>query len=84
MWNELVPSVLADELLQMIQKREPFLVRDATKCIIRVLSFEVGDEFGEFVVCSKLANTVGERFPAYNCGKVSVRLPVNDCLYASF
>lgn len=58
MGNELVPLGLTYQLLQMAEKGEAFLIRDYGIRIVWVFSFQVNDKFGEFVVLSKLVDSV--------------------------
>jgi hypothetical protein len=75
--DELVPFVLADQLLQAIKEVETFLIWNGAEGIIWVFAFEVDDQFCEFVIFAIHFDGVFKGFPADDCAEVAVRLAVN-------
>ena len=72
MWDEGVPFLLTEELLQVVEEGEALLVWDAGECIVGIFTFQVWDQLGELVVFAKLGNAVTERFPADDGAEVAV------------
>ena len=81
---EPVPFVFAEELFQMVEEREAFLIRDATKSIIRILALEIGDELGELMFLAKKVDAVAQSLPPDDGGEVPMGLSVDGCLDTSF
>ena len=48
--NEPIPFLLAEELFEVIEKSEPFLIGNAGKGIVGIFSLKIDDELGEFMV----------------------------------
>lgn len=66
MRNELVELSFPNQCFQVEQEIEPLFVRNTGKRIIRVLSFQVSDQFGELMIVAKMFHRVFKRFPAYD------------------
>lgn len=76
MGNELVKFGFSQYGLQVEEKVKAFLVRDARKCIIGVLSLQIGDQLGEFMVTPKMFNGIRKGFPAYYGREMTIGLSV--------
>lgn len=59
MRNKSIKFALAYEILKVKQEDEAFFIGDAGKGIIRVLSFEVHDEFRELMVITETFHRLG-------------------------
>lgn len=58
MGNKLVKFGFSQQGFQVEEKVKAFLVRNTRKCIIRVLSLQIGDQLGEFMVTPKMFNGI--------------------------
>lgn len=58
MRDKLVKVLAAYELFQIVEEVETFLVRYGAKCILRVDTLVVNDEFSELVISSMKCNRV--------------------------
>ena len=58
MRDELIPLLLADQILEVEQEVEPLLVGNAGECIIRILALEIHHQLGEFVIVTKVVHGV--------------------------
>lgn len=77
MRDELVPLLLADQVLEVEQEVKPFLIGNAGECIVRILALEIHHQLGEFVIVSKVFHGVGQRFPSDDGREMTVRLAMN-------
>ena len=57
--NELVPFLFAQQLLEMVEEDEPFLVWNARESVIGVFALKIDDHLGKLMLCSKICNRVG-------------------------
>ena len=60
MGNELVKFSFSQKGFQVKEKVKAFLIRNTRKCIIWILSLQIGDQLGEFMVTPK-CSTESER-----------------------
>ena len=72
--NEFVKLRFSNQILEVEQKVEALLVRDAGECIIRVLALQIGHQLGELMVVAKVLHGIGERLPTDDGREVAVRL----------
>lgn len=77
MRNEFIPFLFAKKLFKMVKKVEAFLVGNAGEGIIWVFSFQVNDQFCEFMVFSKLCDRVRKSLPANYGREITVRFAMS-------
>ena len=84
MRDELVELGLSNEVLEVEQEVEAFLVRDARESIVRVLALEIHNELGELVVVSEVLNGISEGFPSNDSREMAVSFAMNGSQDSSF
>jgi hypothetical protein len=62
--NKLIKRFLGQEVFEVEQEGGSLFVRDLGESVIRILSFQVDYQLGEFVVLSELFDGIRESVPA--------------------
>jgi hypothetical protein len=75
-WNELVPLLNTDQLLEVVEEGGAFLVGNAGEGIIGILTLKIRDQLGVFVVFTKLGDAVRQGFPADESAEIADPLVV--------
>lgn len=84
-WDELVPLLNANQLLEVVEEGRALLVGNAREGIIRILTLKVRDQLGVFVVFTELGDAVRQGLPADKSAEIADPLVVVDSsLDASF
>ena len=76
MGNELVKFGISQYGFQVEEKVKAFLIRNTRKCIIWILSLQIGDQLGEFMVTPKMFNRIRKGLPAYDGREMTIGLSV--------
>lgn len=74
MGNELVKLDFSEQSFQVEEKVEPFFIWDTRKCIVWILSLQIGNQLGKFMVVSEMLHGIRKGFPAYNGREMSIWL----------
>ena len=74
MGYKLVPLLLANKLLKIVEEIEALLVRDAGKGIIGVLALQVDNKLCEFVIFAVVVDAVSKSLPPDNGREIAVSL----------
>jgi len=77
MRNELVPFLFAQQLLEVVEENEPFLVWYTRESVVWIFSFEIDDHLGKLMLFSKVRDRVGQSFPSDDGGEVTVRFAMS-------
>ncbi len=60
----------------MIKESESFLVWYTGECVIRIFSFQVNDQFSEFMIFAELIDRIRQSLPANYGRKISMSFAV--------
>lgn len=77
MRDKLVPLVLPQQLLEVIQEGKALLVGNAAEGIIRIFTLQVHDQFRELMILSEIIDAVGQSLPTNDSTKVSMGLTMD-------
>lgn len=78
MGNELVPLLNTNQFLKVVEESRALLVGNAGEGIIGILTLEVRDQLGVFVVFTELGDAVRQRFPTDESTEITDPLVVVD------